>query len=114
MSKQKSTLNQADIELLQKHFLTKEDGKVFATKNDLKNSLKNVVTKDDAKTFATKYDLNNFATKDDIKELRKENKRNTAKVIKNIKLYTGLLDDRISENRDSIKKVKSHLGLATI
>jgi hypothetical protein len=68
---QKPRLNQADINLLEKHFATKRDIKNFGTKDDLKNfatkdDLRNFATKDDLKNFATKDDLKNFATKDDL------------------------------------------------
>ena len=42
--------------------------KVFATKDDLKNS----ATRDDLKNFATKDDQKKFATKDDIREMIEE------------------------------------------
>lgn len=47
----KPTLNQADINLLKKTFITKDDAKNF-------------LTKDDAKNFATKDDLEHLATKE--------------------------------------------------
>ena len=59
MTKQKPTLNQADVNLLKKTFLTKSDAKNF-------------LTKDDAKNFASKDDLKNFATKDEIKKIIKD------------------------------------------
>ena len=43
MAKQKPTLNQADIEVLGKSFLTKNDAKNFATTKDIKKIVNKVV-----------------------------------------------------------------------
>jgi hypothetical protein len=68
MVKQKPTLNQTDITLLQKTFATKRDLQTFAKKKDLQQ----FATKQDLKRFATKQDLRGFATKKDLVSLRKE------------------------------------------
>ena len=61
MTKQKPTLNQADIDLLRGLFATKADLKGFATKDDLKG----FATKDDLASMEKRFDLK-FATKEDL------------------------------------------------
>jgi len=68
MAKQKPTLNQTDITLLQKTFATKKDLQSFAKKKDLQL----FATKQDLKRFATKQDLRSFSTKLDLVRQRKE------------------------------------------
>ena len=73
MAKQKSTLNRADIFLLKKIFTSKKDLSKFATKKDLAQ----LATKKDLKQLATKKDLLKFETK---KEAAKRHER-TIKII---------------------------------
>lgn len=61
MVKQKPTLNNADIDLLSRTFLTKKDAEDFTTKNDLEN----LASKKDVKRINKKLDrFFNFLDKD--------------------------------------------------
>ena len=67
MTKQKPSLNQADVNLLKKTFATKDDLKPFATKDDVKGIVKNQLKpiKKDLKDLEQRT-INTFLTKDEF------------------------------------------------
>src|SRR3990167_4254806 len=110
MTKQKPTLNQADIDLLRGIFATKDDLKGFATKDDLKG----FATKDDLKNFATKDDLKAFATKRDLVAMEKRldekvaSKHDLVAMEKRIKLTTKqdlmAMENRYDDKLEAMEK----------
>jgi len=103
MPKLKPTLNQADIELLEKHFATKSDLKPFATKSDLKP----FATKSDLKPLASKSDLNQLATKKDIKLLHERIDLLEINIAKTIALP-------LENHQKRLTRLENHLRLPSI
>jgi hypothetical protein len=101
MTKPKPTLNQADLELLEQRFATKEDLQGFATKKDLQS-------------FATKADLQGFATKDDVRQIVKKELQPVKKELKSIKKDTSdlidFLDRDVMEISKKVKRIETHPG----
>lgn len=85
MPNQKPTLNDADIQLLEKKFVTKEDAKSF-------------VTKEDAKKFATKKEL----------------KKGFNKIDKKLDIIISTFDREYLGLNKRVTRVENHLNLPNI
>jgi hypothetical protein len=86
---------------------TKEDLKVYATKEDLRNEVAKLATKEDLKAFATKEELRGaiepLATKDFVLNLIKVTRREIRQV-----------DDKLTSMGADVRRIAEHLAtLAT-
>ena len=70
---ERTVAKKEDIEHIENNMVTKEEAKLFATKEDLKEAIENAVqplaTKVDLMDYAKRTDLEKLATKDDITRL---------------------------------------------
>ncbi len=70
---ERNVAKKEDLERIEKNMVTKEEAKLFATKEDLKEAIENAVqplaTKVDLMDYAKRTDLEKLATKEDITRL---------------------------------------------
>lgn len=100
MAKSKPTLNEADLKLLEEKFLTKEDGKNFATKNYVTNAVDEA--KEEILEEQRKFRSEFF---DRIDPILKE-------VVANREERT-IMAHYITELRKRVEKIEKRLGLTS-
>ena len=109
MAKQKRNLNQADLKLLRTIFLTKQEAKQFATKDDLSKLEKRFQA-----TFATKLELDNlkYELEDKMTHHRDDLMTKLDKILKEIltsRQEQKIMVHRISDNTKRLTSIETKL-----
>ena len=100
------------IQDMKQVFVTKEDLKDFATKDDLtameKRQDQKFATKDDLKTMEDRQDKK-YVTKNDLEPIQKSLKRIEQKLTTTIRFF----DKEVLKHDSRLKNIERHVGLPT-